>query len=368
MRMKMLALAAAGLMATAAITACDDSGGSSDNGSGSGTGNSGARVGVILPDRTSAKRWDSDDPKYLKASFDAAGIESDIENAEGDKDEFKRLGREMVDSGVNVLIMVNLDSTSGKYVIDLAHAKHIPVIDYDRLTLNGGADYYVSFDNEQIGEQQGYGLVSCLTENNTASPVVAEINGSPTDNRALLYKQGYDSVLTAKYDDTTYIKGPDQSVTSGDQDEAKKVFRQMLDQQPKISGVLAADDSLANAVIEVLKEKHLNGKIPVTGQDATVQGLQNVLSGDQCLTIYKRNSWEAQTVAYVAIQLFKGKTPTVPGRMKDPESGGDVPFIGLQPLPITATEVKDVVADKYVTKAQLCAGKYLALCAKYEVK
>jgi D-xylose transport system substrate-binding protein len=193
--------------------------------------------------------------------------------------------------------------------------------------------------------------------------MIAEINGSPTDNRAMLYKAGYDSVLTSKYDDAAYVKGPDQSVPDGHDADAGKIFEQMLAQQPKISAVLAADDDLADAVIQVLKKKHLNGKVPVTGQDATVKGLQNVLAGDQCLTIYKRIALEAQTAAYLAIQLFKGKTPTVPGRLKDPESGGDVPFVSLAPLTITADEVKDVVADKFVTKAQLCTGEFAKLCA-----
>ena len=367
MRKKLLALATVGLMATAAITACDDSGDSSDGGD-SGAASGKARVGVILPDRGGTERWDTDVQKSLQKSFDEARIPVDIQNASGDKADFKRIGKDMIDSGVKVLIMANLDSISGQDVIDRAHAKHVPVIDYDRLTVNGGADYYVSFDNQEIGRQQAFGLVNCLAERGTVKPMVAEINGSPTDNRALLYKAGYDSVLIEKYDDSSYIKGPDQSVPEGHDADAGKIFEQMLAQQPKISAVLAADDGLANAVIDVLQRKHLAGKVPVTGQDATVQGLQNVLSGNQCLTIYKRIALEAQTAAYLAIQLFNGRKPTVPGRLKDPESGADVPFASLVPLSITADEVKDVVADKFVTKAQVCTAAYAKLCATYNVK
>jgi D-xylose transport system substrate-binding protein len=366
MRKKVLALAAVGLMATGAMTACDDAGDSSDGSNGSGSSVK-ARVGVILPDSTGPERWATDVQKALKESFATAGITAEIKNAEGDKEEFKRIGKKMVDSGAKVIVMANLDSISGQYVIGLAHDKNIPVIDYDRLTLNGGADYYVSFDNEDIGRQQGYGLVTCIGDSGATDPVVAEINGSPTDNRAMQYKAGYDSVLTTKYDDADFTKGPDQSVSDAG-DDAGRIFEQMLKQQPRISAVLAANDAVANEVIKVLRKKGLAGKVPVTGQDATVVGLQNVLSGEQCLTVYKRISLEAQTAAYLAIQLYKGQKPTVPGRLKDPESGGDVPYVSLVPLLITAAEVKDVVADKFVTKEELCTGKFVQLCADNGVK
>jgi D-xylose transport system substrate-binding protein len=361
---RLLAIATAGLMATGAITACDTSGDSSDDGNGGG-GAGKPRVGVLLPDSGGPERFDTDVQKYLQQSFDTAGIPVEIVNAEGDRDDFQKFGKDLVEDNIKVLIMANLDSISGQYVIDAAHAKDIPVIDYDRLTLNGGADYYVSFDNQEIGRQLAYGLVSCIDEtgNKTGKTMVAELNGSPTDNRAMQYKAGSDSVLTSLYDNSTYGKGPEDQT-----DEAGEIFQQMLSQQPKISAVLAADDDLANEVIKVLRERKLNGKVPVTGQDATTVGLRNVLLGDQCLTVYKRISLEAQTAAYLAIQLFQGKQPKVPGRLKDPESGGEVPFVSLVPLPITAAEVKDVVADGFVTKQDLCTAAFAKLCAQYGVK
>jgi D-xylose transport system substrate-binding protein len=365
----MLALAAVGLMATATITACDDSDQSSDAGSTSNAGGSGKpRVGVILPDTKSSARWGSDDPKYLKEAFDAAGVPADIQNAQGDKANFVRIADSMIKSGVKVLIIANLDSDSGKAVLDKAKAKKIATIDYDRLTLNGGANYYVSFDNEQVGEQQGRGLVNCLAQKNVHNPVVAELNGSPTDNNATLFKDGYDFVLQPHYDDASYTKGPDQSVPDWDNAEGGVIFSQMLSQQPDIKGVLAANDGLANSVIEVLRKKGLNGKIPVTGQDATLQGLQNLLTGDQCVTIYKKIKPEAQTAANLAIKLFKGEKPTVPGTLKDPESGAYVPFASLEPLSIDVNHVKDVVADGFIAKKALCVGKYAKLCKTYGVK
>jgi D-xylose transport system substrate-binding protein len=369
MRKKLLALAAVGLLATATMTACDDSDQSSDASSGNsgGSGSGKARVGVIMPDTKSSQRWKTDDPKFLKAAFDAAGVPVEIQNAEGDRANFQKIGTDMINSGIKVLIMANLDSDSGKAVIDKAKEKKIPVIDYDRLTLNGGADYYVSFDNEKVGQLQAYGLINCLEAKNVKNPVIAELNGSSTDNNASLFKTGYDSQLQPKYDTAEYTKGPDQSVPDWDNDEAGKIFEQMIQQQPKIDGVLAANDGIGNAVIEVLRKKGLAGKVPVTGQDATLQGLQNLLTGEQCVTIYKRIKPEADAAAGLAIKLFKGEKPAVTGQIKDPESGAYVPFVSLEPLQIDVTRVKDVVTDGFVTKKELCSGKYAALCTQYGV-
>ncbi len=207
-------------------------------------------------------------------------------------------------------MIVNLDSGTGKAVLDKAKAQGIGTIDYDRLTLNGGADYYVSFDNVAVGKLQGEGLVKCLTDKGAKNPVVAELNGSPTDNNATLFKQGYDSVLQPKYDCEDYIKGPDQSVPDWDNTQGGTIFEQMLTRAGnKIDGVLAANDGLGNAAITVLKRNKLNGKVPVTGQDATVQGLQNILAGDQCMTVYKAVKQEADAASALAIALAKGEHP-----------------------------------------------------------
>ncbi|MGK5685475.1 sugar ABC transporter substrate-binding protein [Actinoplanes sp. URMC 104] len=375
MRKKLLALAAVGLMATATMTACDDSGDSSDASSGGGSGNSGggggggkARVGVILPDTESSARWGNDDPKYLKAAFAEANVPVEIQNAEGDRARFQQIGDSMLNSGVKVLIIANLDAASGKAVIDKAKDKKIPVIDYDRLTLNGGANYYVSFDNVQVGKLQAYGLQKCLSRKGAVNPIVAEVNGSPSDNNAHLFKEGYDSILDPQYDAARYTKGPDQWVPDWDNDEAGKIFEQMLDQAPKIRGVLAANDGMAGAIIEVLRKRGLSGKVPVTGQDATVEGLQNILTGEQCMTVYKDTKDEAVNAARIATQLFKNQKPAVSGTLKDPESGAYIPFTGLPPQPITLDNINDVVTvDKFIAQADLCKGKYLALCKQHGV-
>jgi D-xylose transport system substrate-binding protein len=362
MRKGMFALAAVGLLAVGSVAAC----GGDDSGSGSGsTGGSAApgKVGIILPDTASSQRWGTDDPKFLKAAFAAAGVTADIQNAQGDKSQFQTIADGMISSGVKVLVIVNLDSGTGAAVLAKAKQAGIATIDYDRLTLNGGADYYVSFDNTKVGELQGQGLVDCLTANKAVKPLVAELNGSPTDNNATLFKNGYDSVLKPKYDSGDYLKGPDQSVPDWDNAQAGTIFEQMLTQKKDIKGVLAANDGLGNAVIQVLKKNKLNGQVPVTGQDATVQGLQNILAGDQCMTVYKAIKGEADAAAGLAISLAKGEKPTTAtGTTKDPESGKDVPSVLLTPKSITKATVKDVIADGFVTKEAVCTGNFAKLC------
>jgi D-xylose transport system substrate-binding protein len=369
MRKNLLALAVVGLLATTAVTGCDGSDSSSDaSSSGSNTTGSGeSRVGVILPDTKSSDRWETADAKFLKQAFDSAGVKVEIQNAQGDKENFKRIGDAMLNSGVKVLIIANLDAASGKVVLDQARAKKIPTIDYDRLTLNGGANYYVSFDGKLVGVQQAEALKSCLAARRVVNPIVAELNGSPTDNNATLFKEGYDGVLQEMYDSATFTKGPDQFVPDWDAEEGTKIFTQMLEQQPGIDAVLAANDGLGNAAIEVLRKKGLAGKVPVTGQDATVQGLQNVLAGEQCVTIFKDLKPLAQNAASLAVKLFKGEQPTAPKRIKDPESGAYIPFVSLPPQPITINKINDVIATGFVTAKELCTGKYQALCREHGI-
>jgi D-xylose transport system substrate-binding protein len=359
MRKGLFALTAASLLAAGSMAACgDDSSGDSGSTGGSSTG----KVGVILPDTKSSARWATADLTYLKAAFDAAGIQADIQNAQGDKTQFQTIADGMISSGVKVLMIVNLDSGTGKAVLDKAKAAGIATIDYDRLTLNGGANYYVSFDNVAVGKLQGEGLVKCLTDMKAAKPLVAELNGSPTDNNATLFKEGYDSVLKPKYDSGDFVKGPDQSVPDWDNAQAGTIFEQMLTEKKDIKGVLAANDGLGNAVISVLKKNKLNGKVPVTGQDATVQGLQNILAGDQCMTVYKAIKQEADAAADLAISLAKGEKKDVSQTITDPESNAAVPSVLLTPKAIYKDSVKDVVADGFVTKEQLCTGDFAKLC------
>lgn len=368
MRKRLLTFAAVGLLATATMTACDSSDDQTSTAATTsnttvGKGDGKARVGVILPDTVSAQRWGTADPKYLAAAFKEQNVPAEIENAQGNAADFVKIAQNMLDSGVKVLVIASIDSDSGKAALDLAHAKKVPTIDYDRLTLNGGADYYVTFDGDQVGRQQALGLSKCLENMHKTNPVIAEINGSPTDNNATLFKQGYDSVLDDNYDDGSFIKGPDQSVTDWKPEIATTIFSQMLNQRPDIGGVLSANDGMAGAVISVLKKKGLAGKVPVTGQDASVPGLQAILAGTQCMTVYKPIKPEAQAAASAAIQLFKGQKPQgFISKTKDPISGAYITTNEQEPQSIDIDKIDIPIGDGFATVKDVCTAAYKDAC------
>ncbi|MEV0811010.1 substrate-binding domain-containing protein [Micromonospora sp. NPDC050200] len=361
MRKGLLAFATVGLAAVTGVAGCGDqlaSGSQADGGARK------PKVGVILPDSRTSARWEGADRRFLKEAFDAAGIDSDIQNAQGDKSQFSNIAEQMITNGATVLMIVNLDSGTGKAVLEKARSQGIATIDYDRLTLGGSAQYYVSFDNEAVGRLQGQGLSRCLTEKGAEKPVVAYLNGAPTDNNATLFKSGYDSVLKSKFDAEEFTKGPDQWVPDWNNAQAGVIFEQMLTQtEGRIDGVLAANDGLGNAAISVLKKNKLNGRIPVTGQDATAQGLRNILAGDQCMTVYKAIKEEAKAASDLAIALANGQRKETGQTVRDPESGRDVDALLLTPKAIYRDDVKDVIADGFVTRDEVCAGKYAKLCA-----
>jgi D-xylose transport system substrate-binding protein len=359
MRKGFLTFAAVGALAVGSMAACGDNSGGSDQ---AGSAKK-PKIGVILPDSKSSARWEGADRKFLKEAFDAAGVESDIQNAQGDKTAFQTIADQMITNGVTALMIVNLDSGTGKAVLDKAKSQGVATIDYDRLTLGGSAQYYVSFDNEAVGKLQGEGLAKCLTDKGVKNPSIAYLNGSPTDNNATLFKNGYDSVLKPKFDSKEYTKAADDAVPDWDNAQAATIFEQQLTKAGgKIDGVLAANDGLGNAAISVLKKNKLNGKVPVTGQDATVQGLQNILAGDQCMTVYKAIKEEAKAAADLAIAVAKGDKKETGQTVKDPEGGRDVPAVLLTPKAIYKENVKDVIADGFVTKEEVCTGAYAQLC------
>ncbi|MEV5695591.1 sugar ABC transporter substrate-binding protein [Micromonospora globbae] len=361
MRKGLLTFATVGLLATGSMAACGDNSGGNDQAGSEQT----PKIGVILPDSKSSARWEGADRKFLEEAFKAAGVQYDIQNAQNDKTQFQTIADQMITSGVTVLMIVNLDSGTGKAVLDKAKSQGVATIDYDRLTLGGSAEYYVSFDNEAVGKLQGEGLVKCLTDKGVKNPSIAYLNGSPTDNNATLFKNGYDSVLKPKFDAKEYTKVADDSVPDWDNAQAATIFEQQLTKTGgKIDGVLAANDGLGNAAISILKKNKLNGRVPVTGQDATPEGLQNILAGDQCMTVYKAVREEAKAASDLAIALAKGQRKETGQTVKDPEGGRDVPAVLLTPKAIYKENVKDVIADGYVTKEEVCTEAYAKLCTE----
>jgi D-xylose transport system substrate-binding protein len=362
-----LAIGGALCALTFAVAACGSSDNNSTSSSGGGasttSGNKAQKVGVLLPDTKSSVRWESFDRPLLQAAFKSAGVPVTIDNAQGDKSTQQQQAEQLITNGAKVLLLVNLDSGSGAAIEANAASRGVKVIDYDRLTLKGQAAYYVSFDNVKVGELQGKGLVKCL--GSAAKPAIAELNGSPTDNNATLFKQGYDSVLKPLYSSGKATKVADQSVPDWDNQKALTIFEQMLQKSSnKIDGVLAANDGLGNSAISAIKARKLK-QLPVTGQDATPQGIQNILSGDQCMTVYKAVKKEADAASKLAIALATGKQPEaglVNGKTND--TARDVPSVLLVPEAITKDNIKVVFDDGFLKPSEVCVGKYASLCTK----
>jgi D-xylose transport system substrate-binding protein len=358
------ALAAAGTLAMSGIAACggNDNNDNSSSGGGGG-GGSKPKVAVLLPDSKSSVRWETVDRPLLQKALEAGGVSPTITNAEADKSTQQQQAEQAITNGAKVILLVNLDSGSGAAIAANAKSQNVKVIDYDRLTLDTDAnDYYVSFDNEKVGKLQGEGLVNCL--GNKKGARIAELNGSPTDNNATLFKNGYDSVLKPKYASGDFVKVDDQSVPDWDNQKALTIFEQMLQKSSnKIDGVLAANDGLGNAAISALKQRKLP-QIPVTGQDATLEGLQNIVNGDQCMTVYKAIEKEANAAADLAVALAKGKTPTAKTVPID-NGTHKVPSILETPVPVTKDNISQYFgAPDYPKKADICAGKVAANCKK----
>jgi D-xylose transport system substrate-binding protein len=345
-----------GLVGALALTACgsdDNSGGSSGNEEKAG------KIGVILPDTKSSVRWESADRPALEAAFKTAGVEYSIQNAEGDAEKMATIADSMITDGVTVLAIVNLDSASGAAIQEKAASQGVKTLDYDRLTLGGSADAYISFDNTKVGELQGQGLADCLGDKPAN---IVYLNGAPTDNNATLFSEGAHSVLD---EISSYKAVGEQAVPDWDNEQAVTIFEQLYTQADgKVDGVYAANDGLAGSVISILEKNGRAGEVPVTGQDATVEGLQNILAGTQCMTIYKSAKAEAGALAEAAIALVNGDEAKTNGTTADSEGARDVPSVLLTPESITKDNVKTVIDDGGATAADVCAGKFASLCQK----
>ena len=321
-------------------------------------------IAVLLPDSASSARWEADDRRFLEAAFQEAGVEYSIVNAEGDARTQQTQAEQAITNGAKVILMVNLDSGSGAAIIAQAREAGVKVIDYDRLTIEGdGADYYVSFDNEAVGRLQGEGIVKAIEEAGLANPRVAVLNGSPTDNNATLFANGYNSVITPYFESGEWTLVDDQSVPDWDNQQALVIFEQMLTAAGgEIDAAVAANDGLGGAVSAALKNQGLD-QIPVTGQDATAAGIQRVLAGEQSMTVYKAIKAEAEAAASLAIALLNGEDPgdLVTGAVNN--GTNDIPSVLLVPVSVTKDNVEEtVIADGFRTWDEICVGDYAAYC------
>jgi D-xylose transport system substrate-binding protein len=337
------------------------------------------KVVEILPDTTTSTRYaEFDTPDFNKAAAAAGLPKGDYksENAGASDQSFITDAKAAIAAGAKVLLIDPEDSGTGVTVETYATAHHVKVIDYDRLDLGGPADDYVSFNNVQVGKLIGQGFVTCAaTWLKGATPNVIVMHGAPTDNNATLFSQGYMGVLNPLFNSGKYKKGEDTIGTwnpTTPAPDALDEFKAAYAADPSANSAVTPNDENAAPIITYLISKGIKpDTFPMTGQDATLVGLDNILAGYQCGTVYKAIYKEAQAAVALALYMRAGKAAPASllnGKTTDTTNKKSVPSVLLTPVWVTAKNMKStILADKFVPKSQLCAGSYKADCTKYGI-
>jgi len=352
--LKRAAFAVCALLAIGLVAA--GCGGSDDNG--------GTKIALLLPENETP-RYETNDRPDFEESIEELCSDCEVlySNAGGDAQKQQSQAEAALTQGAEVLVVDPMDSKSAAAIAEKAKAQNVPVLSYDRLIENGEIDAYVSFDNEKVGELQAETLVKKLKEDGNASGPIIMINGDPADPNAALFKKGakkgFDAagVTIAKEYDT-----PDWSAENA-QREAQQAITALGNNG--FAGIYAANDDTGGGAIAALKGAGLNPEdVPVTGQDATVAGLQRILAGQQYMTVYKEITPEAKVSAEIALALAEGKEVPQDKITEEIDNGaGQVPSVLLKPIAVTKDNVKStVVADGFVTASELCTGAYAAAC------
>jgi D-xylose transport system substrate-binding protein len=361
---------------TAAATGTSASGGACDK-----------EIWVLLPDSASSPRWESDDRPYFDQAFNDAGIEHTIVNAEGDAATQQSQAEQAIAADAGVIVLTSIDTGSGGAIIDSAKEAGIDVIEYDRFnTGSSGGSAYVSFDNVQVGATMAEVLEPAIEDLGKDPANIVELNGGEEDNNAFLFKDGYDAVVQQHVDDGSWKLVADQFVPGwGANGEGQGIMEQILtDANNKVDAVFAANDNLAQQAINALEAAGV-GPIPLSGQDASAAGIQNILLGNQTMTVYKPIQAEAETAVQAAIALCGGQDPSAvepdfSGSLSDgtvglldlqtvgikaadgkpadsPTGEGVVPYLALTPIGVTVDNIADtVIADNFRTIEEICTG------------
>jgi D-xylose transport system substrate-binding protein len=365
----------------------DESASGTGTAAGTGGGACDKPIWVLLPDSASSPRWESDDRPYFDKAFTDEGIEHTIVNAEGDAATQQSQAEQAIAAGAGVIVLTSIDTGSGGTIIDLAKESDVQVIEYDRFnTGSSGGSAYVSFDNVQVGATMAEVLEPEIEALGKSPANVVELNGGEEDNNAFLFKDGYDAVVQEHVDDGSWKLVADEFVPGwGANGEGQGIMEQILtDANNKVDAVFAANDNLAQQAINALEAAGV-GPIPLSGQDASAAGIQNILLGKQTMTVYKPIQAEAETAVQAALALCSGQDPSAvepdfsgslsegtvglldlqtvgikaaDGKPADSPTGeGVVPYLALTPIGVTVDNIADtVIADNFRTIEEICTG------------
>ncbi|QKJ18984.1 substrate-binding domain-containing protein [Microbacterium hominis] len=320
------------------------------------TTESAGRACVILPDAASSPRWENFDRKYLQEGLEEAGFEVDIQNAQGNTNTYSTIADQQLTQGCGVMMLVDLQGAA-EAVAAKASGEGIPVIAYDRPF--SGADYYVSFDNVEVGRLEGQTVLDGLEAagKDPATAVVVYMGGDPADGNAAMFKSGAVEVMEG-----AGITAAAEPPGVWDQEVSQTNFEQALTSlNGQVDGVWVANDTNAAGVIKVLQDNNLEG-VAVSGQDANVAGLQNILLGWQTATVYKPVADEAAAAVEVAIALLNGESPEA-----DTELDDGTPYVQVTPILVGPEQVKDVIAAGDAAYDEVCTADVMAACEEFGV-
>ncbi len=355
-----LAAGAAGLALVIGAAGC----GGDDEGSGGGGGgeSGGGKIALLLPESKTARYETQDRPLFEKKVEElCADCEILYSNADQDAAKQQQQAEAALTQGAEVMVLDPVDAASAGAIVERAKQSDVPVISYDRLITDADVDYYISFDNERVGQLQGQSLVDKLKEDGVESGNIVMINGAPTDNNAKLFKQGAHSVI----DDSGFEVAKEYDTPDWSPDKAQDQMQQAITAvgEDEFVGVYAANDGTAGGAIAAMKSAGVDPKkIPVTGQDAEVAGIQRILAGEQYMTVYKAIKPEAEQAAQLAVDLVQGNEPEPPEDTVD-NGQKEVPSILLTPVAVTKDNIKDtVIKDGFWSAEDICTGEYAAAC------
>ena len=360
---RLAALVAAVTLLAAACQTTDDNGG----GGGGSSGGGDKKIALLLPE-TKTTRYEAQDRPLFEAKVKALCSDCEIiySNADQKADQQQNQADAALTNGAKVMVLDPVDSASAASIVSKAKAQNVPVISYDRLITGADIDYYISFDNVQVGKLQAQSLVDALKKDGKSGSVVM-INGAPTDNNAKLFKQGAHSVL----DGSGFKIGKEYDTPDWSPDQAQNEMEQAITALGKTGfvGVYAANDGTAGGAIAAMKGAGIEpSSRPVTGQDAELAAVQRVLNGEQYMTVYKAIKPEAEQAAELAVNLVNGNKSAADGLAKDTVNNDqkDVPSIILTPVAVTKDTAKEtigkMISDGFLKADQICSGSAASAC------
>ncbi len=333
------------------------------------------KIAAIMPDTVSSTRYvEFDQPDLVKA-MKLAGLSSSqyvVQNALGSDATQLTDAQSDIANGATVLLVDPVSSGVGAQIESFAKSRGVKVIDYDRLTLGGNRAYYVSFNKVTVGKLMGAGLVSCVKAWHVSKPQVVVMHGAVTDPDSTLLARGYDSVINPYFKSGKWVAVADTAGT-WDPPTQETEFQAVYTAHSNLNAALIPNDTTGAPIITYLQSLHITPKtFPTTGRDATLTGLQNVLAGYQCGTVYEKAYLEAQAASALALYLRAGVTPPkalVNGKTQDTIEGVSVPSVLLKPTWVNTKNMNaTVVKDNWVPAAQLCTGSYTSDCAAAGIK